>query len=251
MNNAGWITLNSAIYDYIAQSGLSEHKYFQLFHIAFRVMEQLGLNFFYEIRTQKLPINPNKTVTLPADCQYYNKAGIFNGNGELIPLRYNDKISSYRDTIATRIADTTSPNFINFYSYSSPIFYNYWNNGAYGNLYGIPTENYYGGGFKVDEANRVIVLDPNFSYDSLVLEYTASPKDDQDYYIPVQFREAVIAWLRWQTNIDSAKSNSTRIMMFRHEYFEARRLGIRDYRPFYLDQAYIQNVNSQRLVVKV
>ena len=62
-----WITLDSIIYDYINQAELSKHKYFKLFHIAFRVMEQLGLNFFYEIKSVKLPVTSSKTILIPDD----------------------------------------------------------------------------------------------------------------------------------------------------------------------------------------
>ena len=67
----------------------------------------------------------------------------------------------------------------------------------------------------------------------------------------MQFREAIIAWLRWQNNIESPKLNGGKANMFRHDYFEAVRLAVRDFRPFYLDQAYMQGVDNQRLVVKV
>lgn len=247
----GWVTLDSCIYDYISQAELSNHKYFKLFHLAFRVMEKLGLDFFYEIKSVQLPVNANKTVTIPADFIYYNKAGIFNSNGELVPLKYNEKLSTYHDSRASRIADVTANNFVNLYSYSSPIFFNYWDGSSYGNLYGVPTNDIYGGGFKVDSQNGVILLDPNFGQDSLVLEYTASPQEGQAYYVPMEFREAIIAWLRWQNNIESPKINGGKSLSFRHDYFEARRLAIRSYRPFYLDQAYQQGIDAQRLVVKL
>lgn len=249
-----WIPLDSPIYDYISEAELSQHKYFRLFHLAFRCMEDLGLDFFYQIKSVKLPVNANKTVTLPADFLQYTKFGILNSVGELVPLKYNDKLTAFHDLHPTRIADTTSPNFANLYSFSSPIFFNYWNGSSYGNLYGLPGGYMYGGGFKIDNANGVILLDPNFGWDGLVLEYTASPQEGQEYYIPMQFREAMIAWLAWK---DIANVQSRTHMNLgdkrdrRHEYFEARRRGIEKFRPFYLDQAYIANVESQRLVVKV
>ncbi len=249
----GWVTLDSIIYDYINESEQSNSKYVKLFHIAFRVMEVLGLDFFYQIKSVKLPINDNKTITLPTDFIRYNKLGVLNGLGQLVPLKYNEALTTYNDQLSTRIADTSSSNFVNFYSYSSPIFFNYWNGETYSNLYGIVDAGFYGGSFKIDSQNNVILLDSSFNWNGLVLEYTASPQSGEDYYVPVEFREAIISWLAWKDIINmpnSRKGSLGEKRDRRHEFFEQRRLAIRQYRPFYIDQAYMENQETQRLVVK-
>lgn len=251
--NKGWISLDSCIYDYISEAELSNNKYLKLYHLAFRCLDDLGLDFFYHIKSVKLPINANKTVTLPADFLQYNKLGVLNGLGELVPLTYNEKLTTYNDLQSSRIADTSSPNFANFYSYSSPIFFNYWNGDNYDNLYGVSYSGLYGGGFKIDRHNGVILLDASFGYSDLILEYTASPNEGEDQYVPLQFREAIIAWLAWKdvANVQSrSHMNLGDKQIRRHEYFEARRRGIAKYRPFYLSQAYIQAQEATRLAVK-
>jgi hypothetical protein len=248
-----WITIDSCIYDYISEAEISQNKYFKLFHLAFGLMDSLGIDFFYQIKTVKLPINANKTVTLPADFLNYTKLGILNGVGELIPLKYNDKLTTYNDLRPERVADTEASNFANYYSFSSPIFYNYWNGSAYENMYGLPGGYIYAGGFKIDTHNGVILLDSAFGWSGLVLEYTASPQEGGEYYIPVQFRRTMIAWLAWMDIANIASRSHISLgekQARRHEYFEARRLGIRQFRPFYLDQAYIANLETSRLVVK-
>lgn len=247
-----WITLDSCIYDYISEAELSQNKYFKLFHLAFGFMEDVGLDFFYQVKSVKLPINANKTVTLPADFLQYTKLGVLNGLGELVPLKYNDKITTFHDLHPTRVADTNASNFANLYSFSSPIFFNFWDGSSYYNLYGLPGSYIYAGGFKIDNQNGVILLDASFNWTNLVLEYTASPPEGHDYYIPMQFRRAAIDWLWWIDNRrKSVGKGSVGIQRdLRHEYFESRRRGIEKYRPFYLDQAYINNLEAQRLVVK-
>lgn len=248
-----WISLDSAIYDYISEAELPQEKYFRLFHLAFRCMEDLGLDFFYQIKTVKLPVNANKTVTLPGDFMQYTKLGILNGLGELVPLRYNEKLTTFADLQPNRIAQTSASNFMNYYSFSSPVFFNFWDGTSMGNMYGLPGGYIYGGGFKIDIANGVILLDAAFNWNGLVLEYVASPEAGKEYYIPVAFRETVIAWLAWK---DIANRQSRSHMSLgdkqtrRHEYFEARRRGVSKFRPFYLDQAYIANLETSRLVVK-
>lgn len=253
VDKQGWITLDSCIYDYISEAELSQNKYFKLFHAAFRCMEDLGLDFFYQIKSIQLPVNANKTVTLPADYLQYTKLGILNGNGELVPLKYNDKLTTLNDTRTNRVSDVSYSNFIDYYSYSSPVFFNFWNGTSYYNLYGVDVTGFYGGGFKIDIHNGVILLDTTFNWNGLVLEYTASPQEGQDYYIPMVFREALIAWLAWVDirNIPSSRhGNLGDKRDRRHEYFEARRRGHDKYRPFYLDQAYLAHLESSRSVVK-
>lgn len=247
-----WITLESCINDYIVEAELSNNKYFKLFHLAFRGMEDCGIDFFYQIKSVKVAVNENKTVTLPPDYLNYTKLGILNGLGELVPLKYNDKLTTYKDLSSSRLADTSSSNFVNIYSYSSPVFFNFWNGSTYYNMYGVPVNGIYGGGFKIDIQNGVILLDTAFSWSGLVLEYVASPTEGEEYYIPMQFREAIIAWLAWKDilNKSSNKISLGLVDRRRHEYFEAKRKGVKQFRPFYLDQAYQQNLASQKLVIK-
>lgn len=249
-----WISLDSCIYDYISEAEISQNKYFKLFHLAFRCMEDLGMDFFYQIKTVKLPINANKTITLPGDFRQYTKFGILNGVGELVPLKYNNKLTTYNDLQPTRVADTNASNFANYYAFSSPVFFNYWNGTSYENFYGLPGGYIYAGGFKIDDDNGVIILDSAFGWTNSVLEYVANPKEGQEYFLPAVFRETMVAWLAWK-DIANVKGRSHmelgNISSRRHEYFEARRNGIRKFRPFYLDQAYIQNLEAQRLTVKI
>jgi len=249
-----WITLDSIIYDYINEAELSENKYFRLFHLAFRCFESLGLDFFYQIKSVKLPINANKTVTLPADFINYNKLGVLNGLGEVVPLKYNEKLTTLADLMPNRVTQTEASNFSNYYSYSSPVFFNFWNGSSYNNLYGAGNGYIYGGGFKIDNQNGVILLDNSFGWDNLVLEYTASPQEGQEYCVPMAFRETIIAWLAWKNIANTTVRTHMELGNIdrrRHEYFEARRKGISQYHPFYLDQAYIANLETSRLVVKV
>lgn len=251
--HGSWITLDSCINDYLLESEQSIHKYAKLFHLGFRCMEDLGLDFFYQIKSVKLIPEANKTALLPPDYLNYTKIGVLNGRGEVIPLTWNDKLTALDDLSISRLSNISSDVIGNQYSFSSPTFFNYWDGNGYSNLYGISFAGLSSGGFKIDVANNVIILDPSFGYSEIVMEYTATPLEGQEYYIPMQFREAMIAWLAWKdiANIPSSrKGNLGDKRDRRHEYFEARRKGIRQYRPFRLDQAYIAARQNERLVVK-
>jgi len=51
---------------------------------------------------------------------------------------------------------------------------------------------------KVDDLNKVIILSPNFRYDSIMLEYTYVPQQDGDYQIFTCLVEAAIAFAKWK-----------------------------------------------------
>ena len=51
---------------------------------------------------------------------------------------------------------------------------------------------------RFDEKNRIIVLSPNFQYDSVILEYVSAPEKDADYNIQTCFQEAVISFIKWK-----------------------------------------------------
>lgn len=249
----GWITLDSVINDYLDESEQSIHKYAKCFNLAFRGMEQLGIDFFYQIKSLKLPVLPNKTVLLPPDYINYSKIGVLNSKGEVIPLKYNNKLTNYAELLSNRIEKTQDNTLYNFYLPTSPIFYNYWGSGSLGNLYGVPSGAPFVGNFKIDHSNGVILLDENFFYEYIIIEYVSSPKEGEEYYVPIVFREALIAYLAW-TDIrsmpSSRRGNLGDKRDRRHEFYNERRLAQARYRPFYLDEAYQLSLEMTRMCVK-
>jgi hypothetical protein len=254
-NVQGWISIDSCVKAYMDESEQSMHKYFKLWQLSFRCMEQLGLDFFYQVKTVKLPVNDNKTVTIPSDYINYTKIGILNNRGEVIPLSYNNKLTNYADLFSNRAEKTEDNTLFDMYSPQSPNFYNYWNGSAYGNLYGVPSGAPFVGSFKVDIQNNVILLNENFYYDYLMVEYIGSPeaKEGQDYYIPMQFREAMISYLAWK-DIASIPSkthvNNANVGMRRREFYNERRLANARFKPYYSQEAYNLSLEMTRLTVK-
>lgn len=252
--NRQFITLDSVITDYCLESEQSYvHKYTKLFNISFRGMEILGLDFFYQIRSVKLPVLANKTVMLPANYLNYTKCGVYNAVGEIIPLKYNDKLTTYADLMSNRAEKTQDNTLFELLFTNTPIWFNYWNGDVFVNLYGMPSGSPFVGSFKIDNANGVILLDENFGYEYIAFEYIASPLEGQEYYVPVQFREALIAWLWWK----DGNSKSVRSHMelgsrrdWRHEFYNERRLANARWKPLYLAQAYEWQLENTRMTVK-
>jgi len=117
----------------------------------------------------------------------------------------------------------------------------------------LPSGSPFIGSFKIDNANGVIVLSHNFTYEYVMLEYTASPQPEGDYYVPIQFKEAIVAGLAWldiRSLPSSRRGNLGDKRDRRHEFYNQRRLAWARYRPLHLEEAYEWYLTNMRMAVK-
>lgn len=248
-----WVTAQEIVSAYLDESEQSIHKEYKCWQLVFRCMNELGLDFFYQIKSQKLPIQANLTVMLPPDYLNYTKIGVFNNRGEIIPLKYNNKLSFFQDLQSTRLQNTQDQSLFNYYCGTSGVFYNYWDGFVLQPIYGAPSGAPFVGSFNIDRSNGVILLDETFCYDYIVIEYVASPMQGQTYYVPIQFYEAVLSYIRWKDIISlpsSRRGNLGDKAQRRHEYYNERRLANARFKPLYLMDAYEWSLESQRLTIK-
>lgn len=250
----GMINIEEIINGYIDRSEQSISKYWKLWHICFDGMDQLGLDFFYTVKSVKLPVNANLTVNMPDDMLQYTKLGVLNSRGEIIPLSYNNKLTTYADLNPNRIQKTQDNTIVDLLLFNTPIWYNYWNGDSYTALYGLPSGAPFVGTFKIDLANGIILLGEHFGYPYVILEYVASPQQGGTYYVPIQFKDALMWYIAWQ---DIAMLPNTRRGSLgdkadrRHNYFNERRLANARFKPLYLTDAYEWNMEQTRLAVKM
>lgn len=249
-----YITLDSAILDYLAEAGKSNNDYWKAWQIGYRGLENLGLDFFYKVQSVKLPVNANKTVTLPADYIRWTKIGRLNSRGEIIPLWYNNKFTTFADLQPDRTTVTQDSSTIGSdFNSGDNVWYNYWNGYVYNNIYGMPSGSPFAGSFKVDTDNGVILLDENYRQDYIILEYVASPQEGRDYFLPVQFREALIAWLWWKDG--KARSIKSHMQLgaardAKHEFYNERRNAIAQWKQSTIYEKYQIHQESTRAAIK-
>lgn len=244
-----YVTLESIVQDYLTEGELPNHKYFKVWHLAYRGMEQLGLDAFYKIQTVKLPVNSNYTAVLPSDYVNWTKVGVLNDNGEIIPLYQNDKMTTFADLSSTRLEQTQDNTL---WDWDENNWNNYWNGQAFINIYGTPSGAPFVGSFKIDNENGVMLLDEKFKYDYVMLEYVASPQQGQEYYVPVQFREALIAWLWWKDK-RAANTNRGQVGLSRdakNDFFNERRNAIARWKPTRQLERYQASQEMTRLTVR-
>lgn len=244
-----YITLESIIQDYLTESEQGNNKFFKVFHLAFRGMEQLGINAFYDIKTQKFPVNANLTVALPADYLQWSKVGVLNEIGEVIPLYYNNKLTYYADLSADRISKTQDNSL---WDWSPTTWVNYWNGNCYTNIYGVPSGQPFVGSFKIDNKNGVLLLDEKFAYNYIIMEYVSSPVVGEDYYVPMQFREALITWLWWKdkraVNINKGQVGISRDL--KNDFYNERRNAIAAWKPTRKYEKYQASQEMTRQAIK-
>ena len=249
-----YITIDSVINDYIDESEQSVHKYAKLYNIAVRGMEKLGLDFFYKIRTVKIPIDTtNYTAQLPNDYISYTKIGVLNSVGEIIPLKFNNKMTYYADQQPDRLALTQDNTLATWYQSDLPLWFNYWDGYGFNNIYGLPSGSPFVGSFNIDDSNGVVLLNQYFYYSYLMIEYLSSGNPDEPFRIPIQFREALLSFLAWRhiaSMPSTRKGNLGDKRDRKQEFYNQRRIANAQFKPLYLMQAYEQNLDTQRMTVK-
>jgi hypothetical protein len=227
-----WIPLEEIVTAYIDSSEQSPNKYMKLYNIAYRGMQVCGLDAFYQVKTIPLPVNANQTVNLPEDYQQYTKVGVLNSAGEVTTLKRNENIAKLKPYHTDRSEGVATLNA------DSCDFYNYWQNGSCYNICGLPACT--STSYTVDEKEGLLFLN-NINSTSIVLEYVASPNPDEDYKVPVQFSEALIAFLGWQDIMyvpSSRRGNLGDKRDRKNNFYNERRLAIARYKPIRLREFY-------------
>jgi hypothetical protein len=208
-----YIPLKTCVSYFLDQYGKSMKEFDRCWILAFRALTSLNYSVAAEPKSVRLPVQPNLTVILPPDYVAWTKIGIMNNNNEVSTLKINNGLSILRDNNPNRLSYMT-PDISNAMPLIAgfPFFFNYFDNGLYFNLFGVGGGLIQYGECRVDERNNVIVLDPNFHYSEVVLEYMSAPQMDNDYTIPTQLQEAVIAFLAWKLKLDTDQQFYARVI---------------------------------------
>ncbi len=167
--------------------------------LAFRALVDCAYEISAEPITLRLPVAGNKTVAFPADCISVIKVGIMDSGGQVSTLKINNALSTYAALSPERLSKINPDINDNLpLLVGAPFFVNYYYNGDYNILYGIGSGLVQYGECRVDDKNRLIILNPEFRYDSILLEFLSSPEKNGDYSVPTSLQEAIIAFILWK-----------------------------------------------------
>lgn len=214
------ISLRKIIIAYIDEAKQTIGEYARLRGIAFRGLVDIGFDVTWAAKCIELEVSPNNTAELPGDYLQWVRIGNFNSKGEIATLRVNTKISNYKAASVDRLSDL------------SPIISDY-----SGQQIKQGVNINYKGECKVDELNSLILLNPDYQFNSVVLQYISSPEQDDDYTVPLQIYEALISWIRWKDvislrSVGLGEKESRRQNFIRDKHLAAQRI-----KPFRLQEA--------------
>jgi len=185
--------------------------------LGLRGLVQMNYSFAAEPKTLRIPKNGNQTVTIPPDYLSWVKIGVLNDNGEVVTLKVNTALTTFESANPDRLQDLKGDvnNSIGLLA-NAPFYANFYYNGSLYNLFGVGGGLVQYGQCRVDERNGLVILNPDFKYDSIILEYISSPEKDYDYKVETCLQEAVIAFIKWKLKVGS-----------REEYYAALTEGRR------------------------
>jgi hypothetical protein len=221
------VTIDQVVAFYQSEANYTDAHRLRLHHLAARGFHDIQQDVNGRVKTEKLTVSANKTVTIPDSFMQWIKIGVLNEKGEVATLRRNDQLTRYASTDADRLAkNTDSGTGLTDIDYLGLDFYsNYNEQGSLVNLFGINNQMTYNGEFTVDVANNVILLDNEYEHDYIILEYLENPLAAVDMTLPVQALEAWVAWVRWMDRMSlpsGRRSNQSMIEQFKREYYKQK-----------------------------
>lgn len=202
-----YIPLKMPVGYFLDQYKKSEYDFDTCWNLSFRCLVDLNFDVSAEPISVRLPVQGNQTVILPPDYLSWTKIGILNNLGEVSCLKKNNALSIFKDNNPDRLSKltpdvTTTFNLI----FGIPFFLNYFDNGLYYNLYGVGGGMITYGDFRIDEKHNVIVLNEDFRYDHIILEYISNPQKNGDYCIDIAFNESVIAFIEAKMKLNTMEN---------------------------------------------
>jgi hypothetical protein len=253
-DTAKWVPLSEIIYQYIDQARLSNSDYRRLWTAGIRGVEELGMDVYSFPKTAKLAVNANKTVNLPSDYVGFSKVGVLNAKGEVATLRRNVALTSYKINQSDRTDSNTDNTTGNTYRLQDLAYVNYFDGARYVNIFGAGAVLNNAGDFNISEEDGLIFLQNDYDFDYVILEYLSSPSDDVDYKVPVQIREAVLAFIAWK-DIEhlplGRRASLGDKQLRRKEYYNQKRLANLRENPVMLWDANEIIRMGQKLVAKI
>ena len=248
-----FVKLSDLVMMYIDESRQTSKEFRRLWALAFRGLTDIGLDVSWTPKQVVIEVNDNKTVTIPVDYLDWVRVGVFNSDGELATLSVNEQLTTYKGNNTNRLVDIKSQLGDDTTNDMYPYWYGYWGDQDYEHYFGIGSSLIQAGQCKVDASNGIILLEPHFNYNQVVLEYIGAPVMDDDYAIDFKAQEALIAWLAWK---DVVSLPSTRLVnmqektMRQRNYQQQKNLARKRIKPFRLATAQQYYREGQSLSVK-
>lgn len=157
-------------------------------NIARRGIREFGFDFGKKIKTVKISVSANDTVTLPDDFVDLCKVGLIATDGTIIGLVSNENLTTLSATNNAVGEDN---------EFDTLVFDNYLHNGSLGRLYGV------GGGhapgyYRMNLSDNRLELSSNSNITEIALEYIADEARGTDPSVHVYAEEALRCYIYYK-----------------------------------------------------
>jgi hypothetical protein len=187
----GKVKLSQAVSYALDEMNYGSAEYARAYRFAIRALDELRLDITGQSATCTLPVNCDLTVNLPDNFIRETKVGIWGANNNIVGLTRSNDLS-FETTIQDY--EYTDPNE-NYYKLNDERFNTYvtesLGKGSYANV----------GYFRIDYEARIIVLNPEFTYSEIVVEYLKKEEIDGEYCVDERLLESVAAYIRYKWHI--------------------------------------------------
>ena len=210
------LPLSQIIAELLDSQDRSSHYFRRLYRIGTQACRKFNYDIYGQFRSVLLDVSANGTVAWPVDYLDYSTLGIVNANGEVVPLKHNEQLTTLRQQYLTSQQAITQvpvvPDGITYTSANPTGFPFYWLNyqwGGFGwiHLFGVGGGSVTVGEFVVDHNAKCFRVAPGYPYSTVVLEYLSNgfEQDGQDYMIDLYAVEAIKDYIRYEGMRDLGK----------------------------------------------
>ena len=243
-----YIPLNQVINDFIITLDTDDYVSYApdttIRSFALRGIREMGFDLLKVVRSLKLPVTANNTVTLPDDFVDWSKVGVVGADGLVYVLGENKNVNMSQayatdddgdyydadgDDLLDRVdsksatasgspsADASITDGMNSY-----IFRNFIHENNQGRLYGIGGGNYYGE-FRVNLDQNRLELKSNSSLGEVVIEYIADEARATNPQVHIYAEEALRSFVYYKLIERKASVPANEKARARQEYYNERR----------------------------
>jgi hypothetical protein len=210
---------------------------------ALRGVREMGFDMLKVVRSLKLPVSNNNTVTLPDDFIDWTKVGVVGGDGLVYVLgenkninmsqKYSESGGYYYDSDGDGLYDredsksataSGSPSVDSSISegMNSYLFRNFVYDNSHGTLYGSGGGKYFGE-FRVNLDQNRIEIQSNSSIGEVVIEYVADEARATNPRIHIYAEEALRSYIYYKLIERKAAVPANEKARARQEYYNERR----------------------------
>jgi hypothetical protein len=190
-------TIDALVRDLESQIGYAPGKgYVRLTRLALFVMRDLNLHILPNVRSTKVIIDANGTVTIPADVVEVLRAGVLQSDRQILPLRKMPRLYS-PDEFQTYCCNEEESQAVSV-EQSQLVFHNYyWNDKFVGEYYGWSRDQFPQGGYWHDErGNRLVFTSSGWAVapgEEIIIEYNSTLDEADAKIVPID-AEAMIRY---------------------------------------------------------